>query len=230
MFTLQLLPTLGSINCDLYPINTSSISPLVQIIQSATGTTYTLCLLNIYIMSSNTICSDLDKTFKLQISIGQIIDDTLYNWNNSQSKITIESFKKKSHCLVIEQNIITSNALWSINLMNLKIYRNWKIFVNPWRVLRDFKHFHFYFLHPKYEVSYTFIIKWFYQTYYNYTNFLTTVLSSTTYLSLSFSNFNTSMWSTPGNEIAKSAHKFLASRQAINNTNSPPFASFSSKL
>ena len=100
MFTLQLLSTLSSINCDLYPINISSISPLVQIIQSATGTMYTLCLPNSCIISSNTIGSDLDKTFKLQISIGQIIEDTLYNWDNSQSKITIESFKQKSHCLV----------------------------------------------------------------------------------------------------------------------------------
>ena len=52
-------------------------------------------------MSSNTFSSDFDKTFKLQISIGQIIEDTLYNWDNSQSKITIESFKRKTHCLVI---------------------------------------------------------------------------------------------------------------------------------
>ena len=51
-------------------------------------------------MSSNTCVSDLDKTFKSQISIGQIIEDTLYNSDNSRSKITIESFKK-SHCLVI---------------------------------------------------------------------------------------------------------------------------------
>ena len=101
MFTLQLLTTLGSINCDVYPINTSSSSPLVQIIQSATGTTYNLCLHNSSIMSSNTICSYLDKTFKLQISIGQIIEDTFYNWDNSRSKITIEFFKEKSHCLVI---------------------------------------------------------------------------------------------------------------------------------
>ena len=52
-------------------------------------------------MSSETIASDLDKTFKLQISIGEIIDDTLFNWDNSKSKITIESFKRKSNCLVI---------------------------------------------------------------------------------------------------------------------------------
>ena len=68
-------------------------------------------------MSSNTFSSDFDKTFKLHISIGQIVEDTLYNWDNSQSKITIESSKRKTHCLVIVKlgecgaNIITSNAL-----------------------------------------------------------------------------------------------------------------------
>ena len=56
-------------------------------------------------MSSNTFSSDFDKTFKLQISIGQIIEDTLYNWDNSQSKITIEFLVN------VEQNIITSNVL-----------------------------------------------------------------------------------------------------------------------
>ena len=44
---------------------------------------------------------DLDKTFKLAISIGEDIEDTLLNWDNSKSKITIESFKRKTHCLVI---------------------------------------------------------------------------------------------------------------------------------
>ena len=83
MFTLQLLTTIHSINCDLYPINTSSISPLVKIIQSTTATTYILCLYNNYIMQSMTNGSDWDKIFKLQMSIGQIIEDTLYNWDNS---------------------------------------------------------------------------------------------------------------------------------------------------
>ena len=100
MFTLQLLTMLGSINYDLYPINTSSIFPLVQIIQSATGYFVYLWFHNSSIMSSNTFSSDFDKTFKLQISIGQIIEDTLYNWDNRRSKITIESFKRKTHCLV----------------------------------------------------------------------------------------------------------------------------------
>ena len=97
MFTLQLLTT----NYDQYPVNTSSISPLVQIIQSANGYLIYLWLHNSSIMSSNTFSSNFDKTFKLQISIGQIIDDTLYNWDNSLSKIAIESFKRKTHCLVI---------------------------------------------------------------------------------------------------------------------------------
>ena len=44
---------------------------------------------------------DFDKTFHLQITIGNIIDDTLYNWDYSRSRITIESFKRKNHCLVI---------------------------------------------------------------------------------------------------------------------------------
>ena len=101
MFTLQLLTTFGSINYDLYPINTSSISSLVQIIQSTTRYFVYLWLHNSSIMSSNTFSSDFDKTFKLQISIVQIIEDTLYNWDNSRSKITIESFKRKTHCLMI---------------------------------------------------------------------------------------------------------------------------------
>ena len=97
MFTLQLLTT----NYDLYPINTSSISPLAQIIQSATGYFIYLWLHNSSIMSHNTFNPYFDKTFKLQISIGHIIEETLYNWDNSRSKITIESFKRKTHCLVI---------------------------------------------------------------------------------------------------------------------------------
>ena len=52
-------------------------------------------------MSSESIPSDFDKTFKLQIIIGQIIEDTLFNWDNSKSKITIESFKRKTNCLVL---------------------------------------------------------------------------------------------------------------------------------
>ena len=44
---------------------------------------------------------DFDRTFHLQIAIGNAIDDTLYNWDNSRSRITIESFKRKNHCLVI---------------------------------------------------------------------------------------------------------------------------------
>ena len=38
---------------------------------------------------------DLDKTFKLAITIGEIIEDTLLNGDNSKSKITIKSFKRK---------------------------------------------------------------------------------------------------------------------------------------
>ena len=52
-------------------------------------------------MSSEAIASDIDVTFKLQIIIGEIINDTIYNWDTSRSKITIESFKRRSNCLVL---------------------------------------------------------------------------------------------------------------------------------
>ena len=52
-------------------------------------------------MSSNAIASDIDVTFKLQIIIGEIINDTISNWDTSRSKITIESFKWRSNCLVL---------------------------------------------------------------------------------------------------------------------------------
>ena len=52
-------------------------------------------------MSSEAIASDIDVTFKLQITIGEIINDTIYNWDTSRSKITIESFKWRSNCLVL---------------------------------------------------------------------------------------------------------------------------------
>ena len=44
-------------------------------------------------MSSDAIASDIDVTFKLQIIIIEIINDTISNWDTLQSKITIESFK-----------------------------------------------------------------------------------------------------------------------------------------
>ena len=52
-------------------------------------------------MSSKSNDSNLDKTFKLQLLIGKKIEDTIINWDNSKSKITIESFKRKTNCLVI---------------------------------------------------------------------------------------------------------------------------------
>ena len=52
-------------------------------------------------MSSDAIASDIDVTFKLQIVIGEIINDTISNWDNGRSKITIESFKRRSNCLVL---------------------------------------------------------------------------------------------------------------------------------
>ena len=52
-------------------------------------------------MSSDAIASDIDVTFKLQMIIGQIINDTISNWDTSRSKITIESFKRRSNCLVL---------------------------------------------------------------------------------------------------------------------------------
>ena len=52
-------------------------------------------------MSSDAIASDIDVTFKLQIIIGEIINDTISNWDTSRSKITIESFKWRSNCLVL---------------------------------------------------------------------------------------------------------------------------------
>ena len=44
---------------------------------------------------------DLDKTFHLQLLIRDIISDTLYSWDNERSRLCIESFKKKTHCLVL---------------------------------------------------------------------------------------------------------------------------------
>ena len=35
------------------------------------------------------------------IIIGEIINDTISNWDTSRSKITIESFKWRSNCLVL---------------------------------------------------------------------------------------------------------------------------------
>ena len=48
-----------------------------------------------YIISGKAMDLDFDKTFHLQIAIGNIIDDTLYNWDNSRSRLTKESFKRK---------------------------------------------------------------------------------------------------------------------------------------
>ena len=42
-----------------------------------------------------------DTTFHLQHIIKQLIDNSLENWDNESSKITIESFKRKTDCLVI---------------------------------------------------------------------------------------------------------------------------------
>ena len=45
-------------------------------------------------MSKTTTC-------KLNLLIGEIIDEVISNWDSESSKVTIESFRRKNDCLVI---------------------------------------------------------------------------------------------------------------------------------
>ena len=40
-------------------------------------------------------------TSKLNLMISEIIDEVILNWDNEDSKITVESFRHKNDCLVI---------------------------------------------------------------------------------------------------------------------------------
>ena len=40
-------------------------------------------------------------TSKLNLIISEIIDKVILNWDNEDSKITVESFQRKNDCLVI---------------------------------------------------------------------------------------------------------------------------------
>ena len=47
-----------------------------------------------------TMCSNT-TTCKLNLLIGEIIDEVISNWDAESSKVTIESFQRKKDCLVI---------------------------------------------------------------------------------------------------------------------------------
>ena len=59
---------------------------------------YTVFYFNFY--ENATMCSKT-TTCKLNLLIGEIIDEVISNWDGESSKLTIESFRCKINCLVI---------------------------------------------------------------------------------------------------------------------------------
>ena len=47
------------------------------------------------------MCSNTTTTCKLNLLIGEIIDEVISNWDGESSKVTIVSFWRKKDCLVI---------------------------------------------------------------------------------------------------------------------------------